>query len=229
MGCSCFRAVGETGGGMGVRAVGFDQAWPKTQCHGGPVVVWLEGRGRPGRPVRCVRWPISSCFAGAEPGAHRGSARRLLREIRVLLCRALAPDGSLVEDRPAAGSSQGKAERCCGSGRRGVGTCPVGSTSKRASREGASGGKRANVPDLEVDKPVASPLGGRRNVASRATGPSLSRPTREMVPSGVPAGKRERGKAPEVGDAMNLGPYVVARPAGSEWRTRRPSRISITP
>ena len=207
---------------MGVRAVGFDQAWPNTQCDGGPVAALLQGRGRPRRLVRCARQPISPCFAHAETRAHRGSARRLLREIRVLLCRALAPDGSLVKDRPVAGSPQGGAERCCGSGRRGIGTRPVGSTSKRASREGASGGKRANVPDVEVDRPVALPLGGRRNVAGRAAGPSLPRSTREMVPSGVPAGKRERGKAPVVGDAMNLGPYVVARLLGGRMANPTP-------
>jgi hypothetical protein len=56
---------------MGVRVIGFAPAWPRAQCHRGPVAVGLEGRGRPGRSARCARWPASQC-AGPEPGRAGG-------------------------------------------------------------------------------------------------------------------------------------------------------------
>jgi hypothetical protein len=97
---------------MGVRVVGFAQAWPRAQCLGGTVAVRLEGPGRPRRSARCARWRISQC-AGAESGAHRGSAGCFFSEIRALLCRALTREDSPAKDSGCAPQDLcGRRQRC---------------------------------------------------------------------------------------------------------------------
>jgi hypothetical protein len=294
MSCSVFRAVSEMGGGMGVRVVGFEQAWPIAQCHGGPVAVRLEGRNRSRRSARCARWPISQC-AGAEPGRAAGrrgasseksgrcfvvpsrpvarrrrtlaahcrissvgasdaptdrtnrrrlnphndlslarmpaAVKRLFIETQVLICRALYQDGSPVEGRHSATPRLSIAKRCCGSGRRGIRTRPACSASDGASREGASSLPRANVPVGGTNRAAASSPGGRCSVPSREGGTvRLARPGpyQGNPQPRVLGSKREPPGFFVMGDATIPRLYLVARPAGSEWRTRRPSRLSIT-
>jgi hypothetical protein len=267
---------------MGVRVVGFEQAWPIAQCHGGPVAVRLEGRNRLRRSARCARWPISQC-AGAEPGRAAGrrgasseksgrwfvppwrpvarrrrtlaahcrissvgasdaptdrtnrrrlnphndlslarmpaAVKRLFIETLALIRRALYQDGSPVGGRRSATPRLSIAKRCCGSGRRGIRTRFACSASDGASREGASSLPRANVPVGGTN--LSSREGGTVRLAR--PGPYQGNPQPRVLGS-----RREPPGFFVMGDATIPRLYLVARPAGSEWRTRRPSRLSIT-
>ena len=91
-----------------------------------------------------------------------------------------------------------------------------------AIREAAALG-RLTVEQLQIQKVLQIWQGGHEHP------PRLAR-IRRTLNWGFLAGKEGPGRAlPLKGDVMILRLNLVAGPGGSDWRTRRPSRLSITP
>ena len=159
------------------------------------------------------------------------AVKRLFIETQALIRGALYQDGSPVGVRRSATPRLSIAKRCCGSGRRGIRTRPACSASDGASREGASTFPRASVPVGGTNRAAASSPGGRCSVPSREGGTARLAwpgPYQGNPQPGVLGSRREPPGFFVMGDATIPRLYLVARPAGSEWRTRRPSRLSIT-
>lgn len=77
-------------------------------------------------------------------------------------------------------------------------------------------------------EPVTDGVGGLPpTVSPSATPHRWVSPLGDPVAGTTPAdSSTEPQRFQEKGDTLNHGPNLVARPVGSEWRTRRPSRVT---